>query len=129
VSKIRIRNIGYATEVPLTFRKCVFVPRHGGVMLGSVTEPIVPLSSGSEKFKIKVDLDDAEKIELVFFDTLMYLSVFVVLWIHRKASNIAERYSQVICRTSFQWIPPVIRHSGVFFTAFPYTRLASHTSP
>jgi hypothetical protein len=92
VSKIRIQNIDDATEAPSTFRKCVSVPPHGGMMLGSVTEPIVPLSFWSEKFKIKVDLDDAEKIELVCFDTLMYLSVFVVLWIHRKASNIAERY-------------------------------------
>jgi hypothetical protein len=100
------------------------------VVLRSVIEPIVPLSFGSQKeLEVKIDFDDAKKVELVFFDTLMYLSVFIVLWIHGKASNITESYSRVNCRTSFQWIPPAIRHHGGFVTTFLYTPLTSHTSP
>jgi hypothetical protein len=96
-------------------------------MLGSVFEPAMPLRVGSKKLEIEVDFDNTKKIELIFFDTLMYLAVFVMLWIHRKSLNIVERYARMIGRTSFQQIPAAIRHPGSFFTASFYTRLTSYT--
>jgi hypothetical protein len=110
VGKIRIRNICGTTEVPTSFGKSMLIPSNFRMMLGGMFKPIVPLSFGAKKLEIEIYFDNTENIELIFFDTLMYLVVLVVLWIHRKSLNIAERDARMIYRTRFKRTLPAIRH-------------------